>query len=316
MVKIKHIQGKWFSGILLLLCCLSLQPSMAQVKAKYLKKYRVNEFAFHLGATNLIGELGGANRIGSEAFSLRDFDFPSIRPTVGVGLGYQVMERGNLKTNLIMGFMRGNDRFTEYPSRKQRNINYRSMLLELSEQFEYYITLGKQTRKIYNMGEQRKKISLKNFPFTFYAFAGIGGFYFQPQNRDQNGKWWNVKPLHTEGQGEVPSRKNYSLVQISIPMGLGIKYPLGKGYTLGFEYGYRKTFTDYLDDASMTYFDEEYLRQHYGDMAVYLSNPSGKDYIRAGQQRGDPRDDDFYLFALVTLYYDLSKVARIRNFRF
>lgn len=293
--------------------------SYAQIRSRYLKRFRSREFGFSIGATNLIGELGGANMIGSEAFSLRDFDFPAVRPTVGLSLGFQVMEKATLKSSLILGYLRGNDKWTDYQSRQQRNINYRSILLELTEQFEYHLTQGKQTRTTYNLRAQRKKFSLRNIPFTTYVFTGISVFYFNPQNMDKQGVWRNVKQYHTEGQGYVATRKNYNLVQFSIPIGIGFKYPIGKGYSLGFEYGMRKTFTDYLDDASMTYFDEEFLRQHFGQVAVDLSNPAGEfehTYLKPGQQRGDPRDKDFYLFALITLYRDLSRVSRIRNFRF
>ncbi|MCX6271759.1 MAG: DUF6089 family protein [Bacteroidetes bacterium] len=295
------------------------QEASSQIRSKYLRRFRSREVSFSIGATNLIGELGGANRIGSEAFSLRDFDFPAVRPTIGGGYGFQILNRASLKTNLVIGYMRGNDKFTQYASRRQRNINYRSILIEFSQQFEYMLTQGKQTRTAYNLRMQRKKFSLKNIPFTTYLFAGVGFFYFNPQNMDKHGVWRNVKQYHTEGEGFVPTRKNYSLFQFCIPMGIGIKYPLGKGYSLGFEYGFRKTFTDYLDDASMTYFDEDFLRQHYGQVAVDLSNPASKEallYLRPGQQRGDPRDKDFYLFALISIYRDLSRVSRIRNFRF
>ncbi|MHC1708266.1 MAG: DUF6089 family protein [Bacteroidales bacterium] len=291
----------------------------SQIKSRYLKKFKTREFGFSIGATNLVGELGGANKIGSEAFSLRDFDFPAVRPTVGISMGYQVMKNANLKTSIIVGYLRGNDKWTDYKSRKQRNINYRSILVEFTQQYEYYLTQGKQTRTTYNLRTQRQKFSLRNLPFTTYLFTGISVFYFNPQNMDKFGNWRNVKQYHTEGQGYVPTRKNYNLVQFSIPMGIGLKFPLGKGYSLGFEYGLRKTFTDYLDDASMTYFDEEFLRQHFGQIAVELSNPAKPDalvYLRPGQQRGDPRDKDSYLFALITLYRDLSRISRIRNFRF
>ncbi|HRY32405.1 MAG TPA: DUF6089 family protein [Bacteroidales bacterium] len=303
-----------------LLClCLSVlvfEDAGAQIKSKYLRRFRSREFGFSIGATNLIGELGGANRIGSESFSLRDFDFPAVRPTLGFSMGFQVMDEGNVKTNLVIGYLRGNDKFTDYISRKQRNINYRSVLIELSEQFEYFLIQGKKTRTSYNLQTRNEKFSFKNLPFTLYVFTGIAGFYFNPQNQDKEGTWRNVKPYHTEGQGDVETRKKYNLVQISIPLGIGVKYPLGKGYSLGFEYGFRKTFTDYLDDASMTYFDEAYLLRNYGPKSVELSNPSGKPWLVAGQQRGDPRDKDVYLFALITLYRDMSRISRIRNFRF
>lgn len=285
-------------------------------RSRYLKKNRTREFGFCIGATNFLGDLGGANSIGSGRYSLRDFDFPAVRPTMGVSFGYQILNWGSLKSGLVIGYIRGNDQFTDYIERQKRNINFRTIVVEYSEQFEFYITKTRQGRSSYTLRSAKKKFSLYNFPFTSYFFTGIGAFYFNPQVKTLDGTWKYTKPFHTEGQGVVPTRKNYNNIQLCIPIGIGFKYPLGGGYTLGIEYGARKTFTDYMDDASMTYFDYDYLRTVYGEEAIGVANPTNLEYLKPDQQRGDPRDKDSYMFALITLYKDMSKISKIRNFRF
>ena len=83
---------------------------------------------------------------------------------------------------------------------------------------------------------------------------------------------------------------------------------------VGFEFGVRKTFTDYIDDVSKTYYDNEAIKQKYGQVAALLADPSvsssnsnvDDDVITApGQQRGDPRDNDAYMFAVISIHYKL-----------
>ena len=90
------------------------------------------------------------------------------------------------------------------------------------------------------------------------------------------------------------------------------KYAINKNTSIGLEYSLYKTFTDYIDDVSTTYFDTKYLLEKRGAMAVWFSNPHKPDYgdlnaatTAPGQQRGDPRQLDSYMFMFVTLYYRL-----------
>ncbi len=98
-----------------------------------------------------------------------------------------------------------------------------------------------------------------------YAFAGIAGFYHNPKGMTPDGRWVDLQPLRTEGQGlqstatrpdgsiiEYP-KKPYSLFSVAIPFGGGIKYRLSDNWDIAFEIGYRFTFTDYLDDVSGNY---------------------------------------------------------------
>ncbi|MEI9957878.1 MAG: hypothetical protein WDM90_16620 [Ferruginibacter sp.] len=68
--------------------------------------------------------------------------------------------------------------------------------------------------------------------------------------------------MHTEGQGflEYPDKKIYSLHQIAIPVGAGLKYELSQMITLRAEYIYRILNTDYLDDVSTTYVNPVYIQ--------------------------------------------------------
>ena len=51
------------------------------------------------------------------------------------------------------------------------------------------------------------------------------------------GGWWELQTLGTEGQGttQFQSRKKYSLTQISVPVGIGLKIDFSKRLNFAFE---------------------------------------------------------------------------------
>jgi hypothetical protein len=264
-----------------------------------------------IGATNFLGELGGANKIGSNSFSLRDFDFPSIRPCLGVGYLYVLNRFIDIKTNLNFAYIGGADKLTKEPFRENRNLAFRSLVIELQTQAEFFLTFSRSGHR-YNLSGVK---GISAYAFSPYVFVGIGGFYFNPKAKYE-GKWYSLRKLHTEGQGMIPTRKNYSPVQLCIPFGLGLRYKVNRQWTVGIEFGVRLTFTDYMDDVSTTYVDPEALKDAYGDVAKELANPSptkddpSSPYYRstlAGQQRGDPTRNDSYMFGLVHVYYTLNQ---------
>ena len=138
--------------------------------------------------------------------------------------------------------------------------------------------------------------SKRNY-FTPYLFAGIGFFTFNPKSLD--GK--ELQPIGTEGQNiGFDGRSPYSRVGLSFPFGFGVKYSLNDRLALGFEVGMRKTFTDYIDDISTTY----YLvgnNINPSDESQVLSDPtmSHDPYMR----RGDQGYNDWYNYTGITITY-------------
>lgn len=91
---------------------------------------------------------------------------------------------------------------------------------------------------------------LPNGTIQPYVFGGIGGYRFNPQ-AGFDGGWVDLQPLGTEGQGLPGYQEPYKLTQLNIPFGLGVKLVFNDTWSLGFEFGWRKLFTDYLDDISI-----------------------------------------------------------------
>jgi len=292
--------------VVILLICAFYTMLISNAVAQTWKRQRA-EYVFGIGATSFLGELGGANKIGSNGLGgFKDLDLQATRPTFHLGYSYNVIRQGAIKVGLTFGYISGDDKNTKEVFRNNRNLNFRSPIIELAGQFNYYFFAEVKGHR-YRLKGVRGKLNLK---LAAYAFAGFSGFYFNPQGK-YDGKWYSLKKLSTEGQGIVPTRDNYSLVQIAIPVGLGLKWKLDKTTTIGLEVGYRKTFTDYIDDVSLTYVDPSILPNQ---TSVNLANPTNlslpPNHTAAGQQRGDPRNTDSYIFTLITLTKKIKKTNK------
>ena len=156
-------------------------------------------------------------------------------------------------------------------------------------------------------------------PFTPYLFFGLAYFNMNPKGT-YNGELIELQPLGTEGQGTSQNdKKKYNLNQVSIPFGLGFKFSLAKRITMAFEYGVRKTFTDYMDDVSGNYVDPEVLAAESGQLAAEIADPSIEGTAfnnNSGTVRGNPYNKDWYFYAGGTLSIIVGRRDKCRdNFR-
>lgn len=266
------------------------------------------------GAANLLGDLGGADQVGTHF--MKDLEISLTRPTAGGGFRYKFSPVLAAKAVGSWCRLAGNDALTLEPARNNRNISFRTNVVSFSTQFEYSITEEKSKSRRYARRGKR-------FPFNLYLFAGVGGFYFNPKAQYLDGTWYELKPLGTEGQGLPGSEaKSYSLYQICLPMGFGLKYPITKEWSIGLEYSVVKTFTDYLDDVSTVYYDNNAIKSARGDVAAFFADPStsptrSSSIVGAtnpGELRGETSYNDAYLYAWIYVSYKISKsgVSRVK----
>lgn len=279
------------------------------VLAQRWKAYRY-EVHFGLGAANFLGELGGANQIGTNYF--RDLEIKETRFAAMVGLRFKINEYLAIKTNLSYGKVAGDDKLTKEFYRRWRNLNFKSNIYEFSTNLEASF-MKEQVGHRYRL---RGIKGQRGFEMYTYGFVGVGVFYFNPKGL-YNGTWIDLQPLGTEGQGVYLTRKPYSRFQVCMPIGFGFKYTIDRRWGVGLEYGLRKTWTDYIDDVSTTYVDPTQLKAGPGgEQAAIMANrsnggnlvPPGDPYYNvtsAGQQRGDPTDHDSYMFAIFSVNYKL-----------
>ena len=203
-----------------------------------------------------------------------------------------------LKETIIISSNKGG----EEVARLNRNLNFKSSITEANLLFEVYPTVLFEDQPTDQWGRLRP-----------YGLLGVGVFHFNPMGQyvDPNTSattWVYLQPLHTEGEGFVAGRPNYSLTQIEIPMGFGVKYYVSDKVNLGLEFLYRKTFTDYIDDVSTTFVDPAVLAANLpsgtAQIAIAMANKSplqgipGSNY-NPGDKRGDPTQNDaFFTLAL------------------
>ncbi|MBX7201886.1 MAG: hypothetical protein IT240_09960 [Bacteroidia bacterium] len=292
-----------FLSLLVLLVFCTYQAQAQRKKSRFLDRC---ETIYGLGFSNFLGELGGADQYGTNG--LKDLEMILTRPTAHLGFRYRRSPVISYKFNLTYGFVAGRDSLTRETFRENRNLSFRSPILETSLQFEVSILQVKSTRSRYKLQGVRGKSGID---INVYMFGGVGGFFFNPKAK-YGGRWWALQPLGTEGQGIAASRSKYKRVQACFPVGFGFRIPLrDKNWTLGFEYGMRITTTDYIDDVSTSYFSPTLIGDKYGPVAAKLSNRSlipseVPTSAQVGQQRGDPTDRDAYMFGIVTLTYRLK----------
>lgn len=224
--------------------------------------------------------------------------FPNFQPCGGILYRYNFNPRWALKTNILIAQVQASDQLTN--DHYARNLSFRSPITEISAQIELNFF------NLYN-------IPARNH-FSPYIYIGIDLFSFNPQ-AELNGVYYDLQNFGTEGQGLEGQPKPYSLVSMAIPFGMGIKYNAGKYVSLGLEWGMRYTFTDYLDDVSGTYFDNELLQIQKGDLVAQLADRS--EIIHApGTQRGNATTSDWYSFAVFTLTFKIGNEDTSCNIRY
>jgi hypothetical protein len=210
------------------------------------------------------------------------------------------------KTAISYGHIKADDAQSDDPFCKNRNLNFKTSILEGTGQFEFnffpYQTANPSTF------------------FTPYMSVGLSVFRFNPKAY-YNGGYVELQPLGTEGQGTNanPDKEPYKRTNLAFVFGGGFKWKIGRRWSVILESVVRKTYTDYLDDVSGVYADPNAIRVEYGKTAYYLSdrtivkNKAGN----IGRQRGDNTNRDWYHFTGVQFTYTLSKhyIDQCRPFR-
>jgi hypothetical protein len=221
----------------------------------------------------------------------------SIRPAFGVNVRYQIHPYFSVRGGLAYAAVSGDDKYTGDSLLMLRNLSFQTSIIEASFVVEAAI------------------IDPEIFSGYPYVFAGVGVFRFNPFAYDDNNDKVFLHPLRTEGQGldDFPERKEYSLTQLCIPFGAGARLRINDQFSLGIEIGFRKLFTDYLDDVSNSYVDPTKLSAAVGPKALemaYRGESVGGQYDPFpghGTIRGNPKKDDWYYFGGLKLTWHLGE---------
>jgi len=286
------------------------------------------DYGYRLGAANYLGDIGGKN-LPRRDFVV-DMHMSSSRWATGAYIRRRKNKRFAWSATLDYLRIQDSDKLTTYFPRRARNLTFRNDMVELAGRAEYtlYYDSDLSNRGYFNPD------------MKIYIFGGIAGVYSNPKGyinsyaadyiasetgnpaSDYYGKWYSLRKWGTEGQ-----EKAYSPFNLAIPLGLGTYFTYNKTWRFGFEYCWRATFTDYLDDISGTYPDaitaansseiaiaDGYVYHSYDESYVNSSstNPDGivaENFWVAGSPRGNPLNNDNYM----TFQVYVGKIIRTKS---
>jgi hypothetical protein len=307
----------WRSACFILFSLACLFPSKSNAQSLIIGNEESRfEVGINIGPSFFLGDLGGHKGKGKRF--VKDLNLPLTEIMAGGFATFYQNQWLGIRAALQYGKISGEDNLIDTKGRdelyrKQRNLDFRSNV------FEAYLAAEVFPLIFLNQNDPDYKPRL-----TPYGLIGIGYFHFNPQGSltDANGKktWYYLRPLHTEGEGfpEYPDRKEYSLSQINIPMGVGLKYYISDRVNVSLEILLRKSFTDYIDDVSTSYIDpnlfDKYLSpkdaaiaRQISDKVFAIVNP-GLSRNSPGTQRGNPKQNDSYFTTFFKLGFRIGPI--------
>jgi hypothetical protein len=323
----RNFDLKGISGALMLILTIGLLTNgkvQAQSRSFFMPYSSVG---FGVGTSSYYGDLAPYRTPLASTFKM-------MRWSVGANYTRHFTPRLGARASFTWARIAGDDYVMNRSSKREtnvyyaRNLHFRNDLKEFSIQGIFKLTPDNRSY------DRRPQLGA-------YLFAGIALTAHNPKALDSlNGDWIKLQPLGTEGQGNVGYSKPYSLVTFAIPVGVGVRYKINAKFDISAELGFRKTFTDYLDDAHGNYADPALFADD--PLALALSNRStdqfaarkGADrteslkrflqvnylidsndpiatlpstgYASAGTSRGNsPKLKDNYLFGMIHIHYIL-----------
>jgi hypothetical protein len=229
------------------------------------------------------------------------FTFNRSKPAFGLISRVKLNPHFTWRSGVMIGSIQAADRYNR-DYLKPRNLSFNTNIKEIYSGLEV---------SLFNM-EQRRVV-----PF---AYGGLAIFHFNPWTIDQAGAKVYLQPLGTEGQGleAYPGRKKYKLTQMAMAFGGGARVAVSEALTIGIEMSQRKTFTDYLDDVSTTYVDQQLLLAGNGPRAVELSYRGDElnnstNYPPDKEIRGTPTEKDWYYYIGIDLAFKWQAIGSLFN---
>lgn len=271
------------------------------------------EVGVNAGVANYLGDIGGYQKTRRDGPV--DMRFERTNWALGAYGRFKVGKALSIHGGVMAARIAGADYLSTNPARAGRNLSFRNLLVEVAVRPELTIFYDNDVggRGYYNPD------------FRLYAFAGAALLYHNPQGSFDGKEWHDLAPLRTEGQ-----TKAYSNFVFAIPAGIGLNFTHKKKHRFGWEFGWRTTFTDYLDDVSTNYADPSQMSELGASLANRTSvelinrinNQSGSvdDLMKpqdfelnwngenihnpdAPTKRGDPTRNDSYLFTQFSYGY-------------
>jgi len=250
-----------------------------------------------------VNVLGGfANYIGD--LQSKPYTTEQAHGAITLGLQYDLSPHFSILGNGSYGKVGASDAYSDKASVRARNLSFQTRIYEGNFLLEYNL------------------MDLNESKWTPYAFGGFALYHFNPYAYDSLGHKLYLRQLSTEGEGlaAYPDRKQYSLFQIALPIGGGIKLRVTDNVVIAYEIGLRKLFTDYLDDVSTTYVDQAKLLAARGPDAVKMAYRGGEikggaPYPPDGAIRGSANSKDWYYVSGIRVIIGFSMGSHSQTYQ-
>lgn len=285
---------------------------------------QIHEGNVGIGFAQYYGDLNVVNQ-GRHPFTFitESFNTKNLRMSYSLGYRYGLKNYLSFGINFYHLYLAGYDSDNESSSlfddafyRKVRNLSFYTAVNQ------FYVDAR------YEPFRTEERWDIKKGIFSPYISGGLGFFSFNPKTIYQ-GREIELQPIGTEGQGIKPYDGKYELLSFCIPFSVGFRWiNPERVYSIGLDFTYTYTFTDYIDDVSGNYADPTIFKDKYSisqaELVTALANRnayglnSQYSYITGtGQQRGNPNSKDNYMTGQVkfTLFLDALERKNAPRFR-
>lgn len=237
--------------------------------------------------------LGGSNYWGDLAAS------PVIGETKAAYGGFARLNLSSsfaFTANLINATISGND--NNFDHQRVRNLNFTTALTEFSGIVEFNF-------KKFGVDVNEKRHSP-------YVFLGLAFTQYIPTATYNNIRF-ELRNVRTEDV-------QYGLFTVAIPMGIGYKWQFAKHAAFNWNLGFRRSYSDYLDDVSGVYPNNfaEIQRQKGFNLATATdpsaANNAGIPISERGYRRGNADFTDWYVVSTVSISWRFYKKLKCRRF--
>jgi hypothetical protein len=241
------------------------------------------EPGFMLGASNYYGDLAPRPVLGESHFVIGGFARVNMSSSFAITF------------NLLTTSISGDDK--NFEASKLRNLNFKTSLTEFSGVVEF---------NFFKYG-----VDVNDKRHTPYVFLGLSFTQFNP-TANYVGQTIQLRNIRTE-------ETQYSLFAVTIPMGIGYKWQFDKHFAFNWNIGFRRSYSDYLDDVSTVYPDSyENVQSKKGSMVAIATDPSGLEtglpLSEKGYQRGNADFTDWYIISTFSISYRFYKRLKCRRF--
>lgn len=256
------------------------------------------EVGLTFGGSNYVGDINSSFNSNEDNAQWNQFessfDFYNVNFMWGAVVRYNFNPRWVLNTSFSISKLEGQDSYFGNP----RNLSFYTDIKEFSSVIEFNFL-------DYQTGSRKHRIAP-------YIFVGLAGFHFNPKTDivnpiSQELESIFLRDFNTEGQGLPGYQEVYSRYCLAIPFGLGIKFSASEYISIGLQWGFRKTFTDYIDDISTRYVDHGTMIEWAGELGAAAADRTheleGMEglYNEHNLARGNEKTKDWYNFFGITI---------------